>query len=158
MTTPTDPPVATLASEMPPRPPTAFPPEFARCAFGRERRPLAQAFGLVGVRVALTRLAPEARAVLRHAHSREEEFIYVLEGCATLHTDRGAVQLTAGMCAGLPVGTAHDVTNEGTVDVVLLEVGSRMPGDEVTYPDADLKAVQVSGGRYVFTRKDGTPY
>lgn len=157
MTTRQTPPVPLHAHEVPPRPATAFPPEFARCALGRERRPLAQAFGLSGLRVTLTRLAPSARSVLLHAHSREDEFVYVLEGSATLHTSAGPVKLTAGMCAGLSAGTAHDLTNDGEVDVVLLEVGSRDPGDEVTYPDADLRAVPGAGG-YRFTHKDGSPY
>jgi uncharacterized cupin superfamily protein len=145
------------AHEVPLRPATVFPPEFTSCALGRERRPLGHAFGLSGLRVLLTRLAPSARAVLLHAHSRDDEFIYVLEGVATLHTDAVPVRLTAGMCAGLPAGTAHDVTNEGEVDVVLLEIGSRDPDDEVTYPEADLRAVPTSSG-YLFTHKDGTPY
>jgi uncharacterized cupin superfamily protein len=157
MTTSQAPVAALHANEMPPRPATAFPPEFAACAVGRERRPLAQAFGLSGLRVMLTRLAPSARSVLLHAHSREEEFIYVLEGSVTLHRDTGPVRLTAGMCAGLPPGTAHDLTNDGEVEAVLLEVGSRIPGDEVTYPAADLRAVPAAGG-YLFTHKDGSPY
>ena len=156
--TPSQTPVVPLhAYEVPPRPATAFPPEFAGCALGRERRPLGQAFHLSGLRVMLTRLAPSARVVLLHAHSREDEFIYVLEGVATLHTDAGPVRLTAGMCAGLPAGTAHDLTNEGEVDVVLLEIGSRDPGDEVTYPEADLRALPAASG-YLFTHKDGSPY
>lgn len=156
--TPSQVPVVPLhAHEVPPRPATAFPPEFAGCALGRERRPLAQAFGLSALRVTLTRLAPSARAVLLHAHSREDEFIYVLEGVATLHTAAGPVRITAGMCAGLPAGTAHDLTNDGEVDVVLFEAGNRDPVDEVTYPEADLRAVPAASG-YLFTHHDGSPY
>lgn len=157
MTTSQTPKLPLHAHEVPPRPATAFPPAFAACALGRERRPLGQAFGLSGLRVTLTRLAPSARAVLLHAHSREDEFIYVLEGGATLHTDAGPVRLTAGMCAGLPAGMAHDLTNDGELDVVLLEVGSLDSGDEVTYPEADLRAVATASG-YLFTHRDGSPY
>ena len=37
------------------------------------------------------------------------------------------------------------------------EIGDRTPGDEVTYPHADLMAV-LRDGRYAFVHKDGTPY
>lgn len=150
-------PLAIRAADLPPRPATAFPAEFAACALGRERRPLAQAFGLGKINVMLSRLTPSARTVLRHAHSRHEEFIYILEGRATLHTDAGTTELGAGMCAGLPPGTAHDLSNDTQEDVVYLEIADREAGDEVTYPDADLRAVPHEG-RYRFTRKDGTPY
>jgi uncharacterized cupin superfamily protein len=150
-------PVALRAADLPARPATAFPDAFAACAVGRERRPLAQAFGLTTLGVMLSRLTPQARAVLRHAHSQQEEFIFVLSGRATLHTDLGRIELGAGMCAGLPAGTAHDLTNETDEDVVYLEVSGVHPADEVSYPDADLQAV-LHGGRYCFTRKDGTAY
>ena len=43
-------------------------------------------------------------------------------------------------------------------DVVLLEIGDRTAGDEVTYPDDDLRAEVGRDNSYRFTRKDGTPY
>ena len=45
-----------------------------------------------------------------------------------------------------------------SADVVYLEIGDRTPGDDVTYPDDDIKAEQVEKDRYRFTRKDGTPF
>jgi uncharacterized cupin superfamily protein len=150
-------PQALAAAELPLRPATAFPAPFAAGAAGRERRPLAAAFGLENFSVMLTRLTPGARQALRHAHSRQEEFVYVLEGTATLHTAEGRTELEAGMCAGFRPGTAHDVTNETDADVLMLEIGDRSPGDAVTYPDADLLAVPQEG-RYAFLHKDGTPY
>ena len=42
--------------------------------------------------------------------------------------------------------------------VVLLVVGDRTPFDEITYPDIDNRATAGADGRYVFTRKDGTPH
>jgi uncharacterized cupin superfamily protein len=51
---------------------------------------------------------------LRHAHSKQDEFIYVLEGRPTLVTDEGRMVLGPGMCAGFPGGTgnAHHLINE----------------------------------------------
>jgi uncharacterized cupin superfamily protein len=63
------------------------------------------------------------------------------------------------MCAGFKAGSGngHRLINETSEEVVYLEVGDRSPGDEGSYPDDDLKALQVEGG-WKFTRKDGTPY
>jgi len=116
-------------------------------------------FGLENFGVNLTRLAPGAVSALRHAHTQQDEFVYILQGHPTLHTDDGATQLTPGMCAGFRKGTgdAHHLVNHTADDVVYLEVGDRTPGDEGSYPDDDLQAVLVEG-QWRFTHKNGTPY
>ena len=43
-------------------------------------------------------------------------------------------------------------------DVLLLVVGDRSANDEVTYPEVDLHGKLGADGKYIFTRKDGTPY
>jgi uncharacterized cupin superfamily protein len=126
---------------------------------GREKRPLGERFGLTNFGVNLTRLAPGAVSALRHAHSKQDEFVYVLQGYPTLHTDEGRTPLHPGMCAGFKAGTGngHHLINDTSEDVVYLEVGDRTPGDEGSYPDDDLKAVLVDG-KWMFAHKDGTPY
>jgi uncharacterized cupin superfamily protein len=110
--------------------------------------------------VNLTRLAPGAATALRHAHTRQDEFVYVVEGYPVLLTNDGEEWLSPGMCAGFPAGTgnAHHLVNRTGDDVVLLEIGDRTPGDEATYPDDDIRAELVQDNIYRFTRKDGTPY
>jgi uncharacterized cupin superfamily protein len=39
-----------------------------------------------------------------------------------------------------------------------LEIGDRSPNNEVTYPNHDLKAVQLTNGEWALTHKDGQPY
>lgn len=153
-------PVAQLAAEAPLRTkPSNYPPEFALRVAGRDKRSLGDLFGLSNFGVNLTRLAPGSRSALRHAHAVQDEFIYVLEGHPTLLTDRGPTRLSPGMCAGFKAGSgdAHCLLNESEADVVYLEVGDRMPGDAVNYPDDDLKAV-FEAGRWRFVHRDGTPY
>ena len=153
-------PVAIVAAEVPARSrPSTYPEPFAARMVGREKRPLGDAFGLANFGVNLTRLAPRATSALRHAHSRQDEFIYVLVGHPTLHTDEGMTPLAPGMCAGFRDGTGngHRLVNETDADVVYLEVGDRTPGDEGTYPDDDLQAAFVDG-QWRYTHKDGTPY
>lgn len=154
------PPIAIQASEAPPRArQTNYPEPFASRMAGREKRPLGDVFGLANFGVNLTRLAPGAESALRHAHSKQDEFVYILQGRPTLHTDEGRRVLSPGMCAGFKAGTGngHHLVNETSADVVYLEVGDRTPGDEGSYPDDDLRAMLVDG-RWRFTRKDGTPY
>jgi len=139
--------------------PSNYPEPFASRMAGREKRPLGDLFGLTNFGVNLTRLAPNAVSALRHAHTRQDEFVYILRGCPTLHTDEGRTQLSPGMCAGFKGGTgnAHQLSNGTTEDVVYLEIGDRTPGDEGTYPDDDLQAVLVEG-KWQFAHKDGTQY
>ena len=153
-------PVALLASEAPARTkPSNYPEPFASRMAGRVKQPLGDLFGLTNFGVNLTRLAPKAVSSLRHSHSKQDEFIYILQGNPVLHTDEGQTQLAPGMCAGFKAGTGngHRLVNESTEEVVYLEAGERTPGDEGSYPDDDLKALLVEGN-WQYVHKDGAPY
>jgi uncharacterized cupin superfamily protein len=126
---------------------------------GRRKQPLGDLFGLTNFGVNLTRLAPGAISALRHAHTKQDEFVYVVRGQPTLHTDEGRRRLAPGMCAGFKAGTGngHRLINETDEEVIYLELGDRTPGDEGSYPDDDLKARMVEG-KWKFLHKDGSPY
>ena len=138
---------------------SSYPEAFKPAVTGRAKRRLGDALGLKRYGVNLTTIKPGAHSALRHWHSREDEFIYMVSGELVLVTDAGEQALTAGMCAGFPAGKAdgHHLVNRTSRDAVYLEVGDRDPEDAVTYPDQDLVAVPTPQGRR-FTRKDGTPY
>ena len=126
---------------------------------GREKRVLGDLFGLKNFGVNMTKLLPGAQSSLFHKHTRQDEFIYILEGNPTLITDEDETFLAPGMCAGFPAGgTAHQLVNRTSSAVIYLEVGDRSPGDEGLYPRDDLKATLGPDGKWVYTRKDGTPY
>ena len=153
-------PIALTAIQAPVRAkPSVYPEPFASQMVGRDKRSLGDLFGLTNLGVNLTRLAPGAVSALRHAHSKQDEFVYILQGRPTLHTDEGLTQLVPGMCSGFKAGTGngHCLINETAEDVFYLEIGDRSPGDEGSYPDDDLKAMLV-GGKRRFAHKDGTPY
>lgn len=153
-------PIAINAAGIAPRTrPSIYPEPFASRVVGREKRQLGDVFGLKNFGVNLTRLAPNAVSALRHAHSKQDEFVYILHGRPTLQTDEGRVQLSQGMCAGFRAGTgnAHNLINETAEEVTYLEIGDRTPGDEATYPDDDLQASHVNG-KWQFAHKDGTSY
>jgi uncharacterized cupin superfamily protein len=153
-------PPAIIAADAPPRAfRTNYPEPFASRMAGRDKRPLGDLFGLANVGVNLTRLAPGGSSALRHAHTKQDEFVYILEGRPTLVTNAGRTALKAGMCAGFKAGTgdAHHLVNETEDDVVYLEIGDRTAGDAVGYPDDDLAVVTIDGRRQM-AHKDGTPY
>ncbi len=153
-------PIAIVAKEAPSRTKSSnYPEPFASRMAGRVKRTLGDLFGLSNFGVNLVHLPCKAVSALRHAHSRQDEFVYVLEGHPTLYTDEGATQLSPGMCAGFKAasGNGHRLVNETDANVVYLEVGDRLPGDEALYPDDDIKAV-MQEGKWMFSHKDGRPY
>jgi uncharacterized cupin superfamily protein len=152
-------PLAIVAAEAAPKARQSnYPEPFLTRMRRREKRPLADMFGLKNFGVNLTRLAPGGESALLHRHSKQDELVYILEGTPTLVTDRGEVQLAPGMCAGFPAaGLAHQLVNRTDSDVVYLEIGDRTPGDEGSYPADDIAAKLTPGG-WVFTHKDGRPY
>ena len=153
-------PLAIVAAEAPARAkPSNYPEPFASRMLKREKRPLGDLFGLANFGVNLTRLDPGGESALRHAHTRQDEFVYILEGRPTLVTDAGRTALAPGMCAGFEAGTgdAHHLVNETDEDVVYLEIGDRTPDESASYPDDDIR-LEVVDRRMIFTHKDGTPY
>jgi uncharacterized cupin superfamily protein len=125
----------------------------------RYNRRLGDHAGLRNFGVNLTRIIPGGQSSYRHAHSTQDEFIWVLEGEVVLETDAGSQVLKPGMFAGFPAGTgdAHRFVNRTDADALLLVVGDRSAGDVITYPGVDLHGRLGPDGKYAFTRKDGTP-
>jgi uncharacterized cupin superfamily protein len=126
----------------------------------RYNRRLGNHAGLKNFGVNLTRIVPGGQSSYRHAHSTQDEFIYVLEGEVVVETNDGSQVLKPGMCVGFPAGTgdAHRFVNRTATNVLLLVVGDRSAGDEIVYPDVDLHGKLQPDGKYSYTRKDGTPY
>jgi uncharacterized cupin superfamily protein len=145
--------------DLPEQSTTGYPEPYKSRVAGRHKRRLGDAVGLKNFGVNLTRLDPGAESSMRHWHTKQDEFIYVLEGEVTLVTDAGRQKLKAGMAAGFPAGKAdgHQLVNETKRPVVYLELGDRTPGDGATYSEADLAAKLVDG-KWAFTHKDGSPY
>ncbi len=138
-----------------------YPAPYDDALAGRFRRALGDALGLTQFGVNLGRLEPGAVSSLRHWHTAEDEFVFILEGTPTLVTDDGERVLGPGLAAGFPAHTenGHRLENRSDAAVLYLEIGTRAVRDEVTYPDADLLLVrEESGKKRAFRHKDGTPY
>ena len=142
-----------------PRVDSGYPEPFRSRVLPREKRSLGDALGLAKFGVNLTTLPPGKESSMRHWHSHEEEFVFVLEGEVVLCTDAGEQTLVAGTCAGFKAGATdgHQLVNRSSRPAVYLEVGTRDDADTAVYPDVDLlwnPAVHPDR----FTHRDGTPY
>ncbi|HKW79646.1 MAG TPA: cupin domain-containing protein [Casimicrobiaceae bacterium] len=135
-------------------------PEPFRSRMGdRKKRRLGDACGLTRFGVNLVTLGPGGQSALRHWHTLEDEFVYVLSGEVVLVTDAGEQTLRAGMCAGYPAGKrdAHHMINRGSAPATYLEVGNRIEGDSCFYPDDDLVYRNDGDGEYA-AHRDGRRY
>ena len=149
--------IARRARDVEPRTGSVYPPEFAGIVDGRSKAALGNLFDLDQFGVNLTELAPGAASALRHWHSAEDEFIYVLEGTPTLVTDMGEEVLEPGDCAGFKAGSpnGHCLVNQSETVVRILEVGTRRPDiDSCDYPDTDMRVAPDGSGnrRFVLLR------
>lgn len=136
---------------------TDYPGKYNNIVAGRARRALGDALGLSQFGVNSVHLAPGAASAQRHWHSKEDEFVVILQGEVVLISDGGEQILRAGDTAGFPAGIAdgHHLVNKGSEEAVYIEIGSRVTGDVVDYPDIDLVYLKEAG---IFTNKRGEYY
>jgi uncharacterized cupin superfamily protein len=137
---------------------SGYPEPFRSRMGDRVKRRLGDACGLTRFGVNLVTLGPGGQSALRHWHTLEDEFVYVLDGEVVLVTNSGEQVLRAGDCAGYPAGSgdAHHFVNRSARPARYLEVGNREPADTAFYPDDDL--AYAKDGRDGYLHKDGRPY
>ena len=140
-----------------PRTSSGYPEPYRSRVLPREKRALGDPLGLTKIGINQTTLPPGKESSMRHFHTLEDEFVFVLEGEVVLRTDEGEQVLTAGMCAGFPAGVSngHHLVNRSGLPSRYLELSNRDEKDLPVYSDEDLAFSLDRGG---FTHKDGTPY
>jgi uncharacterized cupin superfamily protein len=137
-----------------------YPEPYRSRVMPRHKLRLGDALGLTKIGVNRTTLQPGKESSMRHWHSHEDEFVYVLEGEVVLRTEQGEQLLRAGMCAGFGAGVAdgHQLVNRGTRPAVYLEISSREEDADTCYysdPEVDLVWNDPRArGRYA--RRDGS--
>lgn len=138
---------------------SGYPEPFRSRMGDRAKRKLGDGCGLTRFGVNQVTLGPGGQSALRHWHTLEDEFVYVLQGEVVLVSNAGEQLLTAGMCAGYPAGVrdAHHFVNRSALPAVYLEIGNRIDGDNAFYPDDDLMWVEGEDGAY-YAHKDGRRY
>ena len=139
---------------------SGYPEPYRSRVLPREKRRLGDALGLTRIGVNRTLLPPGKESSMRHWHTHEDEFIYVLEGEVMLRTDAGEQRLTAGMCAGFPAGSkdGHQLINRSAAPAVYLEISNRDAQDVAEYSDKDVDLVwNAPQARGRFSRRNGDP-
>lgn len=139
---------------------TGYPGPFRARVAGRSRQRVGEAAGLENFGVNLTTLEPGSQSALRHWHSAQDEFVYVVQGELVLITDEGEQVLAPGDMAGFAAGKAngHHLVNRSAAPATYLEVGDRTCPDHVVYPDQDLVFRLTVDGRRQFEHRDGRAY
>jgi uncharacterized cupin superfamily protein len=137
---------------------STYPAAFQSVCAGREKAAIGNLAGLTQFGVNLTRLKPGAASALRHWHDNEDEFVYVLEGEATLIEDSVETSLRPGDAAGFKAGVpnGHHLINKTERDVLYLEVGTRAATECYHYPDLDMVGVKDEQG-VRFAQLSGEP-
>jgi len=138
---------------------SSYPEPFRSRMGDRAKRRLGDACGLTRLGVNLVSLGAGGQSALRHWHTLEDEFVYVLTGEVVLVTNDGEQTLGPGMCAGYAAGNkdAHHFINRSASAATYLEIGNRADGDNAFYPDDDLMWVEDESGVHA-AHKDGRRY
>ncbi len=87
--------------------------------------------------VQVRRLPPGASVCPFHAHLHQWEFFLVRSGRGTVRTEHGVDPVAPGDFFLHPPGEAHQLTNTGAEDLVVLIVADNPALDACYYPDSD---------------------
>ncbi len=137
-----------------------LPSELVTNSGSSEWRALGEQFCLSQFGVNLETVAPGGQSSLKHWHTDNDEFVYVLDGELVLSTSLGECLISRGMCIGFKAGiaNAHHLLNRTNAPATFLVVGTRNANDKVIYPDDDLQWLVAEDGVKKPARKDGTFY
>jgi uncharacterized cupin superfamily protein len=100
-------------------------------------RAIGRAAGLLAIGLHVKRVPPGHRTSWPHAESKEEEFVYVLEGEVEAWIDGTLYPMKAGDLAAFPSGTGicHTFINNGPREATLLVGGEANKADNrIFYP------------------------
>ncbi len=122
---------------------------------GKEWRHLSDAGGLTQYGAYLETLQPGGNSSDRHWHEKEDEFIYVVSGEATVEDD-GEHVLHPGDVACWPAGVpiAHQIVNRSQTPCSYLIVGTRVTHDVCHYPESG-RVLHTEGEDWRIEARDG---
>ncbi len=137
---------------------TIYPAPYDVEMVGRSSIRVGDAGGLTQFGANVVILEPNAKSSLRHWHLNEDEFVMVSQGEVVLIDDHGETPMGIGECATFPAGdqNGHHFVNRTDEEARFLVVGTKAPSEVATYSDIDLM-IEISDGKFEFTRKDGSP-
>jgi uncharacterized cupin superfamily protein len=116
---------------------------------------LGDAAGLTRLGVHLIRIPPGKESFIPHAHSVQEEFVFVLEGAADAVLDGVRHPIGPGDFVGFPTdGVVHSIVSRGPGDLVYLTGGERSAVEVADMPSIG-KTTVIRSGRMTLFGEDG---
>lgn len=108
--------------------------------------PLGDAAGLTRLGVNLIRIPPGRESFIPHAHTLQEEFVYVLSGAGEVVLDGKAHPIGPGDFVGFPTdGVVHNLKSLGPEDLVYLTAGERTAVEIADMPTIGRTTVTRNG-------------
>ena len=92
--------------------------------------------------VEILRIPPGKSPYTYHSHSAQWEFYHVISGRGTVRDAEGRTPIEPGDAFLFPPGEAHQITNDGTEDLVVYIVADNPLGESCHYPDSGKWLVQ----------------
>ncbi len=86
--------------------------------------------------VEILRVAPGQTPYPYHSHSAQWEFYHVISGTGIVRHEGGVTAIEAGDAFIFKPGEAHQVTNNGTQDLIVYVVADNPIGETCHYPDS----------------------
>ena len=106
--------------------------------------------------VSIVRLPPGKESFLSHAHTFQEEFVFILEGQGEAIFGDESHSVGPGDFVGYPCdGVAHQLRNTSDADLVYLVGGERTQFDLVRFPDQKKVGVFTKDGVTMYDESEG---
>jgi uncharacterized cupin superfamily protein len=106
--------------------------------------------------VEICRVPPGKSICPYHSHSAQWEFYQVISGNGAARHKDGTTPVETGDAFIFKPGEPHQVTNDGTEDLVLFVVADNPIGESCYYPDSEKWMVRSPEGRLI--RSEGLGY
>jgi len=97
--------------------------------------------------VEICRIPPGKTPYPYHSHSAQWEFYHVISGSGVVRHKEGTTPIEAGDAFIFKPGEAHQITNDGSEDLVLWVVADNPIGESCHYPDSKKWLVRSPEGR-----------
>lgn len=111
--------------------------------------------GLKRTGVSIVHMAPGKESFAYHAHHQEEEWIYILAGCAVALIDGVEYELHAGDFVAFPTpSVAHHLMNRSESVVTYMMGGENLPYDVADFPTLDKRMVKLNGEAAIYKLSD----
>lgn len=112
--------------------------------------------GMQRAHLSIARVEPGKESFVPHAHSVQEEFLFILEGHGMAEIDGERFPVGPGDYLGFPVdGAVHHLINDGAEDLVCLMGGERTEVEVARYPTAGKIGIQHEGGMTIIDDSAG---